>query len=142
MVNEPIPEVEPNETYGYWTTKTSSASLIAVTWCIAEVCPADTLINDLTELSIDLRLAYWINPVPSLNVDSSLALLSDPSGCPWAKNLWVPIPAVVVPKPTILDFVFILLFLSFSICNLTRPFSNLEVMIPTLFVEIPITSSE
>ena len=104
----------------------------------------DTLIKDLIELSFNLSIeAYVISElVPRLKVDSSLTVLSAPSGCPCDKNLWVPIPAVVVPKPTILDFEFNLLFLSFSICNFIKPFSNLDVIIPTWFVEIPITSSE
>ena len=37
--NVPIPEVEPAETKGYWTVKISSASLIANTWCMADVFP-------------------------------------------------------------------------------------------------------
>ena len=38
-----------------------------------------------------------------MNVDSNLTLLSVSGGCPSDKNLCVPIPAVVVPKPTIIN---------------------------------------
>ena len=54
--NVPIPEVEPADTKGYCTVRISSASLIEITWCIAEVSPQDTLTTDLTELSISLLI--------------------------------------------------------------------------------------
>ena len=122
----------------------SSASLIAVTWCIAEVCPVDTLTRDLIELSSNLSMVAYVisEPVAWLNVDSNLTLLSVSGGCPGDKNLCVPIPAVVVPKPTILDLESKRGVLSFSICNLTKLFSNLAVITPTVLFVIPLTSSE
>ena len=50
----PIPVVEPADTNGYWTVRTSSVSLNEMIWCIADVSPQDTLTIDLTELSIVL----------------------------------------------------------------------------------------
>ena len=98
----------------------------------------DTLTNDLTVLSKFLSMvAKEIEPpTPTLTVDSNLALLSAPIGCPVVKNLCVPIPAVVVPKPTMFAFASSVETLSFSICNLIISFSILVVTTPTEFVVI------
>ena len=69
--------------------------------------------------------------MPVTYVDSNLALLSVPDGWPIVKNLWVPIPVVVVPNPTIFDLISKGLTLSFSHCNLIKLFSNLAVITPT-----------
>ena len=63
-LNVPIPVVEPAETNGYWTVTISSISLTAITWCIADVSPHETLTSDLTLLSIVLSIVENVNPIP------------------------------------------------------------------------------
>ena len=81
--------VDPADTNGYWTVKTSSASLIVITWWIADVSPQETLTIDFTLLSINLfKVVYVIVlAVPVTYPDSNLALLSAPAGCPGTENL-------------------------------------------------------
>ena len=63
--NVPIPVVDPAETNGYWTVKTSSISLIPINWWIAEVSPQDTLTRDLILLSKSLfKVEKVYAPVP------------------------------------------------------------------------------
>ena len=52
-------------------------------------------------------------------MDSNLADLSAPIGCPVTLNLYVPIPAVVVPKPTTFTPADSVLFLSLTILTFT-----------------------
>ena len=131
--NVPIPVVEPIETNGYWTVKISSASRIETIWCTADVSPQDTLTRDLTELSISLlRVAYVKTlDVPVTYPDSSLTLLSAPAGWSDTAKRYVPIPAVVVPNPTIFALASKSLPTLFSICSLIKLFSSFAVIIPT-----------
>ena len=79
-----------------------------------------------------LRVAYVIVlAVPVTYPDSSLALLSAPSGWPATEKRYVPIQVVVVPSPTIFSLRSRVLTLSFSHCNLIKSFSNLAVITPT-----------
>ena len=75
--------------------------------------------------------------VPVIYPDSNLALLSAPAGWPPTEKRNVPIPAVVVPKPTIFALTSKVLTLSFSICNLIKSFSNLAVTTPTILLLNP-----
>ena len=69
--------------------------------------------------------------VPVAYPDCNLALLSAPAGWSDTAKRYVPIPAVVVPNPTI----FVLASSPFPvlslICNLIKSFSNFAVIIPT-----------
>ena len=131
--NVPIPVVEPIETNGYWTVSISSVSRIDIIWWIADVSPQETLIRDLTELSISLLIVAYVNTldVPVTYPDSSLTLLSAPAGWSDTAKRYVPIPAVVVPNPTIFDLVSNPLPVLSLICNLIKSFSSLAVIIPT-----------
>jgi len=82
--NVPIPVVEPAETNGYWTVRTSSISLIDTTWWTADVSPQDTLTIDLTLESTNLLIVAYVIvlAVPVAYPDSNLALLSAPAGWP------------------------------------------------------------
>ena len=125
--------VDPSDTNGYWTVNTSSTSLIDTIWWTADVSPQDTLTRDLTDESRVLSIVAYVIvlAVPVTYPDSNLALLSAPSGWPATAKRCVPIPAVVVPNPTMFALTSRTFTLSFSHCNLIKSFSNLAVTIPT-----------
>ena len=62
--NVPIPVVDPADTNGYCTVRTSSSSLIVINWWIAEVFPQETLTNDFTVLSIFLLIVLYVIVLP------------------------------------------------------------------------------
>ena len=69
--------------------------------------------------------------VPVEYPDSSLTLLSAPAGWSDTEKRYVPIPAVVVPNPTIFALDSKIFPTLFSICSFIKSFSNLAVIIPT-----------
>ena len=75
--------------------------------------------------------------VPVTYPDSNLALLSAPAGCPATEKRYVPIPVAVEPKPTIFALTSRIFTLSFSTCNLTKLFSTLAVITPTMLLLKP-----
>ena len=80
-------------------------------WCNAELLPYPTFAIDFIVVTSDLRTLKTL-PVDAILTKfvCSLAVLTEESGCAGALNKWVPIPAVVVPNPTI----FVLIVTSFG----------------------------
>ena len=71
--------------------------------------------------------------MPVLYCDSNLTLLSVPAGWSNDKKRCVPVPAVVVPNPTIFALTSKGFNLSFCTCIFIKSFSNLVVTSPTTF---------
>ena len=124
--NVPIPDVLPIDKNGYWVVNVSVSSCTTKTWCNALVEPLDTLTillkldtssykNEDTVVATDTFAKF----------DSNLTVLSEPSICPEDLNLYVLIPAAVVPIPMIDDLTDISFNSSFS--KLTE---NISVDIP------------
>ena len=113
--NVPIPESAPIDTNGYCVMKVLLLSWVIKIWCKALVSPIDTLTILLTVVSFEV-VNPAITPVEAIltKLDSNLAEFSEPSGWSCSLNLNVPIPDVVLPKPTIFDLTKIELGLSFS----------------------------
>ena len=107
---------------------------------MAEVVPQETLTRDLIVLSFSITSGLVTiigcmlpeEPLPLEYEDSYLRVLSDPSGWPGTLNLYVPIPAVVVPSPTIFVLTTNAEFLSLIQSNEIVPDSTFVVNIPTL----------
>ena len=100
---------------GYCVMKVLLLSWVIKIWCKALVSPIDTLTTLLTVVSFEV-VNPAITPVEAIltKLDSNLAEFSEPSGWSCSLNLNVPIPDVVLPKPTIFDLTKIESDLSFS----------------------------
>ena len=81
---------------------------VTYTWCNASDVAVATWAVDFKAINLSLSsVAIVLMPVFSSNLDSTNCVLSLLSSWSGAKNLYVPIPADVVPNPTILDLTLI-----------------------------------
>ena len=94
----------PIDKKGYWVVCESVESCATKTWCTALVEPLDTLTKLFNaDVSISVKDAIVDDVETFEKLDSNLTVFSVPSSCPSTLNLYVPIPAAVVPIPIILD---------------------------------------
>ena len=135
-VKVPIPDVLPIDRYGNCVICVDVSSWVTTTLWRELVSPADTLTKLLIVLTVSEENPTIVEAeLTLLKSASKMSDLSDPATWSASLNLWVPIPAAVVPNPTVLDLTRTELLVSFSKFRESTPEFKLEVIVPIKFDE-------
>ena len=132
--NVPIPDVLPIDKKGYCVICASVSLFTTNTWCRALVEPLETL---TMLLKLDISSCRKDDTVVAADTlakfDSNLKVLSEPSIWPTDLNLYVLIPAVVVPIPMTDDLTKISFGSSFSNESENTPVDIPDIKVPIKF---------